>query len=1360
MNKYLRLAILGVWYVFSLPVNSFAAAPPLLTYLGIEQGLSNNAVTSIYQDHNGFMWFGTYDGLNRYDGYNFTVYRNEFNDSNSLVNNRIACITEDHHKRLWIGTRGGISIYNNATGRFSGLPYLPYKSTKEKKILVPVNAVLPGANETIFIGTNGEGLLVYNPSGPARQAPLRYRDDLITHYEVSSITIDASGHTWLFVRSIGLCIYDNTSGVVRVINDNIRNGIALQADHKGQLWLGTDEGLYKYTVAANTFTSMLSTHNKRVVHLITDRYNTLWIASDGEGVFMMPLSTEKITRLASPENKELLTSTAVFSIFEDHEGRKWIGTLRGGVNILDPGKAGFARITHDPLNPNSLINDFTLSLCEDVDHNIWIGTDGGGLSIWNRKQNQFTNFRHLAGNDASLCSDFVTSITRDFQNNIWISTWGTGIYRYNKAKRSFDHYTCFNQANGTEDKNTWLLYEDAAKTLWAGVCTGSPLYRYNRETNRFEVFDSRLTNILSMAEDNKGDFWAGDYTSLIKIDRTTKHHQTYNIGYPVRVFHQDKAGNCWIGTEGGGLLLFNRETGTYVRYTKADGLSNNSILKILEDKSGNLWISTFYGISKFNPRQKTFKNYSQSDGLLSNQLNYNAALALPSGEFIFGGLKGLNIFYPDSLPSFSGTPGILLTGLKVDNIPIEQAARYVTGRTTDHITSLKIPYNKAVLAFDFVSPEYSAPDKIDYAYYLDGWDKGWNYVGKSRTANYTRLHEGNYTFRIKTTNTEGVWNTREYTLQITILPPWYRTWWAYLLYLAAIAGMAYTYLQYKAQKTKAAFDIRLARLETEKEKELNEKKLAFFTNISHEFRTPLTLIINPVKELLNHSDKTPGNGLEVVYRNARRLLSLVDQLLLFRKADSEMDRLKITRLDFHNLCREVYLSFSQQAKAKQIDYIFNCSTPQLEVYADREKIEIVLFNLLSNALKFTPENGTVSFIVDEDGETITVNITDTGCGISEDAGQRLFEKFYQVKEKQTSGKAGFGIGLYLSKHFIESHKGGISFTSSPGQGTSFTVQLRKGTSHFAGQYIFEEMTDDPAMLEELMGNITSEISLERPGADNEQSPLEDIFTSKRSILVVDDNAEIRGYLQLLFREKFIFLEADNGEDGLKLAREHYPDIIISDVLMKGMDGMELCNTIKQDPTLSHIPVILLTGNPSQEIKLKGIECGADDYITKPFEQDLLLARIENILQNRNALQGYFFDKITLKKNDARISTEYKHFLERCITVVEDNLDKDTFNIKMLAAEIGMSHSNLYKKVKSISGHSVNAFIRFIRLRRAAVLLLSTDCNVNEAAFGVGLNDMKYFRKQFSKLFGMNPSEYIKKYRSSFNKDFNVVNWKE
>lgn len=1336
------------WALYSLAIvtNAHSQVPSSLTYLGIEHGLSNNAVTSIYQDHKGFMWFGTYDGLNRYDGKNFIVYRTRFNDTTSLSNNRIACISEDARHSLWVGTREGVSIHNKTTGHFSGLYYITGKV--KQKIAVPVTVLTPGPNGGMLIGTTGKGLFIYNDTGYARQVPLINGS---THYKVDAVTVDAGRRTWVFVRDVGLCRYDEKKGAVQLVNDSIFNGSVLLADNRGNLWLGTEDGLYKYTIDHNTYSGILKTYAHKVTALVIEKQTTLWITSDGEGVFSMPLATEKIKRLASPSNKELLTSTAAFSIFEDQEGRKWIGTLRGGINILDPRRAPFTAITHDPLHANSLVNDFTLSLCEDADHNIWIGTDGGGLSIWNREQDRFTNFRHLSGRLPAVSGAFVTNILSDFQQTIWVATWRGGIYRYNKINNSFQYYACRNPFTGKEDMNAWVLYEDSGKDLWAGVFTNGPLYRLNRAAHHFEVFDTTLVNIFSMKEDSKGNFWVGGTKSLIKVDRSAKKHRVFNIGYPVRAIHEDKAGNCWIGTEGGGLLLFNRETGAYTRFTTTDGLSNNAVLRILEDRHGNLWISTFNGISKFDPVKKLWRNFSQSDGLLSNQFSYHAALALSSGEFAFGGIKGLNIFSPDSLNFSNHMPDVQLTGLLIDNTPVEQATRYVTERSQDKVISLTVPYDKAAIAFSFVAPEYSTPDKINYAYYMEGWDKDWNYAGSTRTANYTHLYEGNYTFRIKNTNAAGEWNKNEYRLKIKVLPPWYRTWWAFLMYLAGSVALVWLYQRYRAQQIKLHFEVRLARMEMEKEIELNKRKLDFFTNISHEFRTPLTLIINPVKEMLGHSNESGGKGLEVVYRNARRLLSLVDQLLLFRKAESETDKLRITCLNLHDLCKDVYHCFSQQAAAMNIHYTFSCASEQLLIYADREKIEIVLFNLLSNAIKFTPENGSISLSVIEQEDDITVDITDTGCGINESTGHQLFEKFYQGKP----GKTGFGIGLHLSKQIVESHQGRLSFTSIPGERTIFKVVFRKGAGHFSGQHVFEEIGESPALLEELMGNISS-----RTPVAKEQPPVGDIVSGKRSILVVDDNPEIRGYLQVLFQDRFIFHEADNGAGGLQMAREHTPDIIISDVIMNGMNGVELCQAIRQDTSLSHIPVVLLTASPSQETRLRSMECGADDYILKPFENDLLIARIDNLLKNRNMLQRYFLDKITLRENNTRVSAEDKDFLERCISVVEHNLDNDAFNIKMLASEIGMSHSNLYKKVKAVSGNSVNAFIRLIRLRRAAVLLLSTGCNVNEAAFSVGLNDVKYFREQFSKLFGMTPSAYIKKYRSTFNKDFNIINWND
>lgn len=688
--------------------------------------------------------------------------------------------------------------------------------------------------------------------------------------------------------------------------------------------------------------------------------------------------------------------------------------------------------------------------------------------------------------------------------------------------------------------------------------------------------------------------------------------------------------------------------------------------------------------------------------------------------------------------------------MRINNTSVTEQDQYVSERSQEEIREITVPYDKATIAFDFVALEYTLPDKISYAYRLKGWDNNWNYVGQTRTANYTHLQEGSYIFELKASNADGLWGHAIHTVSVVVLPPWYRTWWAYLLYISSIMAAIYGYIKYKAREERLKYEIKLAHLENEKEKELNEKKLSFFTNISHEFRTPLTLIINPLKELLQNRDYP---DLSVVYRNARRLLSLVDQLLLFRKADREADQLNLSRLDIVHLCKEVYLCFSEQARIKQIDYRFLCQYTQLEIYGDSEKLEIAIFNLLSNAFKFTPENGSITFEVSGNETDIGIIITDSGCGIDGSAGNRIFEKFRRAQDRKESLQTGFGIGLYLVKHFIDSHHGTITYQSEINKGTSFHITLKKGNRHFEGILLREDAPQKSAFLEEL----ATVAALPKPDhREAEAAPATTTITEKKSILLIDDHDEIRQYLQQLFQDRFIVYEADNGTSGFAAVQKFMPDLVISDIQMQGMDGVELCTKIKQTDTVSHIPVILLTGSSASDTRLRGLEGGADDYITKPFDKDLLMAKVNNIIKNRNLLQQYFFDRITLKNSNIKVPAEYQDFLKRCIEIIEDNLENEEFSIKKFTLEIGMSHSSLYKKVKSISGQTINSFIRSIRLRKAAVLLLKENYTITQAAMQVGIGDVKYFREQFVKLFGMNPSDYVKKYRHSFNRDFNVT----
>ncbi|MBS1603706.1 MAG: hybrid sensor histidine kinase/response regulator, partial [Bacteroidetes bacterium] len=540
--------------------------------------------------------------------------------------------------------------------------------------------------------------------------------------------------------------------------------------------------------------------------------------------------------------------------------------------------------------------------------------------------------------------------------------------------------------------------------------------------------DTTIVNIQCLAEDAAGNLWGGNYSSLIRIDREQKQHRKFELGYTVGCIHEDRSGNFWVGTQGGGLLLFDRNTGSYKRFDEHSGLRSNTILRILEDPGGNLWMSTFNGLVRFDARERSFRSFLQSDGLQSDQFSFNAAVALRSGEFLFGGIKGFNLFYPDSIYGQASKPAIYLTAIRVEDHPLTPASRYVVDRQLEDIRAIEVPYEAANLSFDFVSPEYSAPDKIQYAYYLEGWDSRWNFNNMVRTARYSRLREGSYTLILRATDALGRWGKDKKVLFVRVLPPWYRTWWAYLLYGLCLAGAVFLYVRYTRKQERLRYEIKLAHLENEKDKELNEKKLSFFTNISHEFRTPLSLIINPLKEA-RERDKE----LTTAYRNARRLLSLVDQLLLFRKADSGADVLKISRLDIAEITREVYLCFIQQAKAKGIDYGFVGELADPVVYADREKIEIALFNLLSNAFKFTPDGGRIRVVVAENSGEVSVTVEDSGPGIAASDMEGIFGKFRGMAQK------GFGIGLYLVKHFVESHRGRVYCQSEIGRGARFTI---------------------------------------------------------------------------------------------------------------------------------------------------------------------------------------------------------------------------------------------------------------------------------------------------------------------------------
>ncbi|MBB5440265.1 signal transduction histidine kinase/ligand-binding sensor domain-containing protein/DNA-binding response OmpR family regulator [Pedobacter sp. AK017] len=1339
--------------------------PPAVRYLGIEDGLPNNFVRSVYQDKKGFFWFGTKDGLSRYDGYGFKVFRNQINDKLSLVHNIIHTINGDEDYNLWIGTRQGLSVYNDLKGTFRTAGFRNITTGKTAPITNVIRDIVPGPQNTMLIGTEGLGLLIYKKGTViAEQVPLMLNGVQTTTYGVQSVKVGNNGRVWVFAQNLGLCYLDDLKGKLMLCDTKITLAITMAVTAK-QVFIGTFNGLYSYDILKKEMVWVPGLGNelagKTISSITPDKGGELYMGTNGDGVYCYDPKKDTAVPLVVGSKGDRLKGEQIFSIFIDNNSRKWIGTSFSGVIIVDPLKKTFRTWSQNPGN-NSFQGNAVSAFLERPGGGLYIGTDGAGLSIWDRKTDRFTNFRRSA-DPRSISSDLVTSLISDDRGQVWMGTFTEGPNRFDPATGKFSRYQLINPHTGAEMKVAFTVFEDADRDIWAGTLRrGSffgALYKLNRSADRFELFDLRLSDLFTMMQTRNGSIWGGTLTQLVKIDKVKKHHIFYDVGYTVRAIYEDSAGLLWIGTEGGGLILFDPVKGKSIsQFTTAEGLSNNSVLTLIDDHQGNLWMSTYYGVSAMNLKKRTFRNFYQSDGLQSNQFQVNAGIRLKSGEIVFGGIKGFSIFDPHQIVPARPQPNLFLTDITVNNIPLEKKTDLILAADKETIKEIRVPYDQAVFSFGFTALEYSSPDKISYQYIMEGWDRGWNNSGTGRKATYTHISEGSYVFRVKCTNAAGIWGKKEIALKITVLPPWYRTWWAYFGYFSIIAALLYIYQRYRTAQTRLEYEVQLERaahekerLINEQEKALTEKRMSFFTNISHEFRSPLSLIINPINDLIR-KDASSGEEkteLNMIQRNAKRMLTLVDQLLLFRKADAGFDDIKASRLDLDKLSREVYLCFTQQAASNQIDYRYESVAHDAVVYADRIKVEIVLFNLLSNALKYTPRDGKVTVRLSETDRELVLTVADSGPGIPEAAKDRIFERFYQAERKDGGHKSGFGIGLYLAKQFMESHSGTVSFENSTEGGSVFCISLLKGTGHLDGTPGLDDHTVSDLFDELIVGESPEQ-------SENELISLEtNLVSDRQSILVVDDERDIRKYIIGLFKDNYTVYEAENGAQGLELAAEKLPDLIITDYRMQGIDGIELCQKIKSNPTLSYIPVILLTASSSQEIKLKSVHGGADDYINKPFEREYLIARVANLLKNRNNLQNYFFNEITLQSNSVVVSEEYKKFLDTCIQVVEMHLTDSDFGIKALAEEVGMSHSTLYKRVKSISGQSVNSFIRFIRLRKAAELMINSDHNVTEVAFRSGFNDAKYFGKQFSKLFGLNPSAFIKRHRKSFNKRYKI-----
>ncbi|KRT14553.1 hypothetical protein ASU31_18575 [Pedobacter ginsenosidimutans] len=1322
--------------------------PILFDHLGVEKGLSQTSVLAICQDKKGYMWFGTRNGLNRYDGYNIKVYQFSNTDSLSILNSYVVSLLSDSHQNLWVGTNTGLNRYNETTDNFERITARPKGLSNNM-----VNCIAEDKKGNVWIGTlNGLNLLV---NGDTSKIKVFFSDKLKDgiYHNIRTVKQDHQGNIWVgtsngllkmtlkngFYQSV---VFKN-HGKPGDISENYITGIIEDAQNK--LWVSTqDNGLNLFDPSAKTFKNFKhsgsqknSLVNNTIRTMVLDDAGKLWIGTL-DGISVMDTQNFNCVNLQyDPENKKSLSQNSVHRLYKDQNGSIWVGTYFGGVNINYPYTTAF-NIYSTSKYTSSINNNVVSAFAEDENKNLWIGTEGGGLNYFNRSANTFTAFKNDGRNNA-IKSNLIKKIILDQAGKLWIGTHSGGLNVYDSKNRTFKSFNFSRHPEDVPDEVTTLA-EDQNGYLYVatqrnGIKISSP------DKTRF--YDFKLPNILSKSAIVKAlmvtdrvYFGTTNGFCIYDIDKkefyTLCDAQTKKpLDYYVNGITETRNKEIYICTNNKGLIRYDQKTNKVIYYTVKNGLPNDNVLGVLEDDNGNLWISTANGLSMFNRKNKTFKNYTVADGLPGNEFNANAFFKSANGEMFFGGYSGFISFYPNRIQTNNKAATLVITDLKVDNKPIKINAE--DGLLDQNIglkNKLVFSNRQNTFSLSFALLNFIKPEKNRYAYKLDGFEKNWNDVSIP-TAAYTNLPPGNYTFMVRGVNNDGVPSANIRKISITVNPPFYRTWWAYLFYFFVFVAISFVFIRYL-----------LIKAVLKKEKEINEHKLEFFTNISHEIRTPLTLIVGPLDKLIENAKDDPvlNRDLQPIKNNADRLMNLVTELLDFRKAESGKMALHVSPGDVVKFCREIFLAFQNMAISKNIDYQFETAQAEIELYFDKVQMEKVMFNLLSNAFKFTPVNGKISLKIETEKQLVNIKICDNGKGIPLENQANLFTNFYQANATTTIGT---GLGLSLSKSIVELHHGQISFESTPKNdnafgNTAFTVSLKTGKAHFnPSDFIHDYVYYDDALNYNLSATqVTEQIK------EDDAVPDDSDKKRKNSILLVEDNEDVRTFIKQALSHTYQIYERENGATGLDYALELIPDLIISDVMMPVMDGLELCRKLKTDERTSHIPVVLLTARSAYVHQVNGFENGADAYIMKPFNLKILELNIQNLLNARETIKHKFGQVITLEPKNMVINTTEQSFLNKIIQVIEDRIADPDFDVPTLSSEIGMSQPVLYKKIRALTDLSVNDFIKSMRIKRAAQLLKQGTGNIAEIAYAVGFNDRKYFSSEFKKHFGKTPSEFM------------------
>lgn len=1327
---------------------SATAQKYMFKHLEVKDGLSNNQVNAIYKDSRGFMWFGTASGLNRYDGYEFKVYRNQNNDAKSLPDNYIENIQEDVSGNLWIRTSAGYVFYNSLTDTFD--------RDVEKWMW---NIGISGNPSSIYIDKHkifwvyvlGKGIYRY-VNGEKKAERVNVKAEALLNADIVDMIESNEGILLIYNHGVLVCLDKEKLNVKWTINDissdigkETVNDFSLFIDQKEQLWIYGVLGMWIYNLPQKTWElrSPKDDSYNSVRAVAQDKRGRMWLGKDQDGVELVDAQDNHIHLINVPNNERTLSNNTITALYEDAAGTMWVGTYKKGISYYNESIFKFGIV--DIGDINCVENGR-----KDV---VWLGTSGSGLICWNRSTDERKVFSHTS-DPHSISSDIIVSLLLDSNDKLWAGTYWGGLNCYDGNR--FIHYRAGGE-NSLASDNVWALVEDADKNIWIGTLGGG-LQCLNPATGVFVTYSSNNSNLVS---DHVSSLCLGRNNTLIIgtsvgvaiMDLTTRTITNFAgnrsgmrqfTNQTVNQVYEDSRGLIWVGTREG-LNVYDPKQDELYEVAVKPNFSEFYILGITEDENKSMWVSAGGELINvtLSVEGKTGKlsfrchTYDERDGLQSCDFNQRSLKRLHSGEIVVGGLYGLNNFRSDNIKYNRALPKVMFTGFQLFNEEVKVGEEYdgqiILKEALNKTEEVVLGYKQNVFTVLFASDNYVLPEKTRYHYKLDGFNEDWLIsMADQHRVTYTNLAPGSYLLKVKATNSDGYAGTEEATLKIVILPPFWMTPWAYACYIFLLIGGLFLAFYAVQRRERNKFKIRQMEQDAQRAEEVNQMKFRFFTNVSHELRTPLTLIISPLEGMIKETKEAKQlDKLNLMHRNALRLLNLVNQLLDFRKNEMAGLHLSLSEGDIVAYVRNICSSFLILSEKKNVHLTFFTAVESLNMAFDEDKVGKIVMNLLSNAFKFTPDGGRVDVsleILKGSPETLEIKVSDTGSGVKDEDKERIFERFYQVEHEGESNRStGSGIGLSLVRDFVTLHGGAVRVFDNVGSGSVFVVDIpvKHSVVNVATPLSQEAAEEDAAALD-----------TETIEADEDTQPFE---KRKPLVLIVDDNEDFITFMRDSLSLYFSVQSAVNGREAWNIIPELMPDLIVSDLMMPEMDGNELCRNVKTDKRTQNIPFVLLTAKQSVENKVEGLTIGADDYVTKPFNMEVLILRMRKLIDLSSRSKSR--NRIDPEPSDIVITSLDEKLIENAIKYVEANISRSDLSVEELSHELGMSRVHLYKKLLQITGKTPIEFIRVIRLKRAAQLLRESQQNVSEIAYQLGFNNPKYFSKYFKDEFGVLPSVY-------------------